>query len=217
MCSTCFPRSGLPADASLSSTGSSGASSPASTVLSKRYDFLPSVPPHFVTFAWRYLSLHSLFSLPGGRVHRRGLELVTRWLRPGFCRGDDRIYQVPGEPRLPVRHVQSTPAGLLAPDRYGAAAWPSVCEKRRLPRKVFRRSIAWLSDWLSTLRRAGYPSSTQDSLPAAGQALPDGRSTRKVPLKGFRAASFTSRPPFPSFAWRNHIDRRRHPCWQEWG
>jgi hypothetical protein len=82
MCSTCFPRPSLPTDASLSSTGSSGASSPASSVLSKRYDFLPLIPPRFVAFAWRYLSVHSLFSLPGGRVSRRGLELVTRYLHP---------------------------------------------------------------------------------------------------------------------------------------
>jgi len=78
MCSPCFPRSGLPAGAPLPSPGSSGASSPASAVLSKRYDFLPPVPPHFVAFAWRYLSVHSFGSLPGGRVRRRGLELVTR-------------------------------------------------------------------------------------------------------------------------------------------
>ena len=82
-----------------------------------------------------------------------------------------------------------TPAGLLAPDHYGAAAWPLVEQKQRLPRKVFRSSIAWLSDSLSTLRRTGYPAATQDSLPAAGQALPDGLSTRKVPTKGFKAAS----------------------------
>ena len=78
MCPTCFPRSGLPAGASLPSPGSSGASSPASAVLSKRYDFLPPVPPHFVAFAWRYLGVHSFCALPGGRVRRRGLELVTR-------------------------------------------------------------------------------------------------------------------------------------------
>ena len=84
MCSACFPRSSLPADASLPFTGSSGASSPASTVLSKRYDFLPPIPPHFVAFAWRYLRLHSFSSLPGGRVRRRSLELVTRYLRPGL-------------------------------------------------------------------------------------------------------------------------------------
>jgi hypothetical protein len=78
MCSTCFPRPGLPAGASLPSPGSSGASSPASAVLPKRYDFLPPVPPHFVAFAWRYLSVHSFCSLPGGRVRHQGLELVTR-------------------------------------------------------------------------------------------------------------------------------------------
>ena len=33
------------------------------------------------------------------------------------------------------------------------------------------------------------PPPTQDSLPAAGQALPDGLSTRKVPTKGFKVAS----------------------------
>jgi hypothetical protein len=55
MCSPCFPRPGLPAGASLPSPGSSGASSPASTVLSRHYDFLPPVPPHFVAFVWRYL------------------------------------------------------------------------------------------------------------------------------------------------------------------
>ena len=116
MCSTCFPRSSLPADASLPSTGSSGASSPASSVLSKRYDFLPSIPPHFVSFAWRYLHGHSFFSLPSRRVRCRGLELLSRYLRPGVCRGNDRISQVPGEPRLSVRSC-SVDAGRTAGTR----------------------------------------------------------------------------------------------------
>jgi hypothetical protein len=117
MCSACFPRSVLPADASLPSTGSLRGEFPASSVLSKRYDFLLPVSPHFVSFAWRYLGLHSLFSLPDGRVHRQGLELVTRYLQPGFSRGEGRTSQVPGEPqniRLPCS--KPTPAGLLAPD-----------------------------------------------------------------------------------------------------
>ena len=33
------------------------------------------------------------------------------------------------------------------------------------------------------------PSPTQDSLPAAGQALPDGTSTREAPTKGFKVVS----------------------------
>src|SRR5581483_3582786 len=99
MCSARFPDRACWVGASLSSAGSSEASSPASTVLSRRYDILPSVPPHFVSFAWRYLSFHSL---PGGRVCRRGLELSTRYLRPGLSRGDGGISQVPGEPPLSV-------------------------------------------------------------------------------------------------------------------
>ena len=120
-------------------------------------------------------ALHSFCSLLGGRVRRRGLELVDPVSPAGIVAeettGSPKFL---GNPNCPFAHVQSTPAGLLAPDHYGAAAWPLVCEKQRLPRKVFRRSIAWLSDSLSTLRSAGYPAPTQDSLPAAGQALPDG-------------------------------------------
>src|SRR5262245_12840998 len=197
MCSTCFPRSSLPADASLPSTGSSGASSPASSVLSKRYDFLPSIPPHFVAVVWRYLRVHSFFSLLDGRVCCRGLELLSRYLPPGVRRGNDRISQVPGEPRLSVRHVPSTPAGPRSPDHCGATTWPPVSEQRGLPRKVFRRSIAWLSDSLSTLRSAGCPRPTQDSLPAVGQTLLGGLSTRRVPKRGFRVST-TSHPPLPS-------------------
>src|SRR5262249_22475064 len=114
--------------------------------------------------------------------------------RPGFHGGDDRISQVPGEPRLSVRQVPSTPAGLRAPDPCGVAAWPLVSEQQRLPRKVFRRSIAWLSGSLSTLRSAGYPRPTQDSLPVVGQTLLDGLSTRRVPMRGFRVST-TSHPP----------------------
>ena len=79
-------------------------------------------------------------------------------------------------------------AGRTARTRpFSAAAWPLVCEQQRLPRKVFRRSMAWLSDSLSTLRRGRYLPTTQDSLPVASQALPEGLSTRKIPTKGFKA------------------------------
>ena len=174
-----------------------GSRSPASAVLSRRYDFLPPIPPHFVAFAWRYLSVHSFFSLPGGRVRRRGLELVTRYLRPGFSlRKRQDLPSSWGTPivRLHMfsRRRQDCWHQTITVQQHG----PWYREQQRLPRKVFRRSIAWLSDSLSTLRSAGYPDPTQDSLPAAGQALPDGLSTRRVPMKGFRAVSYIS-SPFP--------------------
>ena len=61
--------------------------------------------------------MHSLFSLPGGRVRRRGLELVTRYLQPGICRGANRV--LPSSWGIPIvrLHMNPTPAGLLAPDR----------------------------------------------------------------------------------------------------
>ncbi len=101
-----------------------------------------------------------------------------------------------------------TPAGLLTPDHYGATARPLDPQVQRLPHWVFRRPIAWLSDWLSTLRRADYSKPTQDSLPVAGQALPDGLSTHKIPMRGFKIVSLHLYPPLPSFAWRNGGDRR---------
>ncbi len=171
MCSACFPRLSLLTDASLSSTGSSRASSPASSVLSKRYDALP--PSRRTSFP--SLGGTSAFT----RSFRSPVDECTAeawsW-SPGisareYCRGNDRISQVPGEPQLSVCTCSHpTPAGLLAPDHHGAATWPLVCEKQRLPRKVFRRSIAWLSDWLSTLRSTGYsmcepPSSGQTERP----------------------------------------------------
>ena len=147
---------------------------------------MPFIPPRFVAFAWRYLSSHSLCLLHGGRVPHRGLELVTRSLRREFSEGTTRSLKFLRNPDCPFAHVQSTPAGSTTPDRYGAATWPLVAQWQRLPQLVFRRSIAWLSDWLSTLRRSSYPDTTQDSLPVAGQALPGGLSTRGTPLKGFR-------------------------------
>ena len=62
--------------------------------------------------------------------------------------------------------------------------------------KIFRGSIAWLSDLLSTYRVTVARLTAQGSLPAAGQALPDGLDTRRVPAKGFQLTS-CSLSPFP--------------------
>lgn len=72
-----------------------GGSSPASSVLSRRYDFLPPVPPRFVTFAWRYLGCTRLVrsstdewpSRPGvgnpvspaGILPRKRQDLASSW------------------------------------------------------------------------------------------------------------------------------------------
>ena len=147
-------------------------------------------------------------SLPSGRVNREGLELVTRYLQPGVRRGANRVLPSSWGTSIVRLHMFPSDAGRTAYTRpYGAAAWPLLIERQRLPQGVFRRSIAWLSDSLSTLRDVSYPGTTQDSLPVAGQALLDGLLTRKVPMKGFRVVDYIS-SSLPKLSWRNRSYRR---------
>ena len=147
--------------------------------------------------------LHSLILLPDGRVRRQGLELVVRYLQPEFRRGAKTGFsQVPGEPLSVCTCSKPTPAGLLAPDHKVQQRGPWSSKGKGSHDWVFRRSIAWLSDSLCTLRDANYSNTTQHSLPVAGQALLDGDHTRKVPMKGFKVENYIS-SPFPKLAWRN--------------
>src|SRR5262245_53973713 len=75
-----------------------GTRSPASQVLSRRYDFLPSITPRFVAFAWRYLGCTRSFRSradecaaqawswsPGGSNRewpRRRQDLPSSWRTP---------------------------------------------------------------------------------------------------------------------------------------
>ena len=139
--------------------------------------------------------LHSLCSLLDGRVRRQGLELVTRCLQPDVAEEatgspkflgnlNNPFARVPNRRRQDCLHQTNTvqQRGPWSSKGKGSHDW------------VFRRSIAWLSDSLSTLRSAGYPTTTQDSLPVASQALLDGVLTRKVPMKGFKVVIYISFP-----------------------
>ena len=81
----------------------------------------------------------------------------------------------PSNPRVPTpcswTPVRTDARQAIAACRHG----PRLCLQRRLPRhEIFRGSIARHWDSLFTLRSEGRPSTTQNSLPAAGQALPGG-------------------------------------------
>ena len=96
--------------------GPCGSSSPASSVLSRHCDFLPPIPPRFVSFTWRcHGSTH--FSLPPPlRAATSGLGLVTRYPRPGILPW--RRQDLPsswGTP-TPVCTWSPTPAGRCVPD-----------------------------------------------------------------------------------------------------
>ena len=141
--------------------------------------------------------MHSLLSLPGGRVRRQGLELVTRCLRPGFRRGATRVLPSSWGTTIVRLHMFQSDAGRTACTRpYSAAAWPLVIERQRLLRLGLStlNSMAFGLAVYASSRRL--PDTTQDSLPVAGQALLGGVLTRKVPMKGFRFVDYISFP-FP--------------------
>jgi hypothetical protein len=151
--------------------------------------------------------LHSLRSLLDGRVRRRSPELVTRCLRPGCCRGNDRISQVPGEPRLSVCACSNpTPAGLLAPDHYGAAALALGTTKAKAPTKGLSK--------LNSMAFGLAVYASQDGLPRHHARRTSGRwsgaTGRAFHSQGsverFQICILTSHSPFPSFAWRNVVD-----------
>jgi hypothetical protein len=150
--------------------------------------------------------LHSFSSLLDGRVRRRDLELVTRYLRPGWSEETTGSLKFLGNPNCPFAHVPNRRRqDCLHQTNTVQQRGPWSSKGKGSHDWVFRRSIAWLPDSLSTLRRVRYLTTTQDSLPVAGQALLNGLFTRKVPMKGFKVASLHSYPPFPSFLDANRV------------
>ena len=95
---------------------------------------LPAVHPTALRFLRLAVPrLHGSFAPPVYPVRPGGLELFARYLLPGSCRGDDRISQVPGVPRLSVCPCSSTPAGLLVPDQLRNSSVAPAVEKTKAP------------------------------------------------------------------------------------
>src|SRR5262245_19218218 len=205
MCSACFPRSVLPADASLPSTGSSGASSPASAVLSRRYDSLPPIPPHFVSFAWRYPRVHSFSSLPGGRVRRRGLELLTRSPVRELAEEEAGSPRFLGTPN--VRSPCSVDAGGTADTR--PLRWRSVAPgitKARAPTRGLSALNSMAFGLAVHASRCGLPT-PHAGLASSRWSGSTGRAFHPQgpdeSIQGVIDISSSS----PKLAWRNVIDR----------
>ena len=168
-----------------------GASSPASVVLwDAPTPCLPLAALRFLRLAIPHAT--PVLSLPAAQTSSRGPGVGNPvapagkdvWRGPGSLRflGDPlRLGPVLG-PRQDRAHQA----------RYGVAAWPPRVTKTRAPTsRRFRGSLAEPQRWLSTLRRVGRPTTTQDSLPVAGPSLSGrGLLTRRVPAKGFRDVSY---------------------------
>ncbi len=214
MCSASFPRSSPLADASLPSTGSSGASSPASTVLSKRYDFLPPLPPHFVAFAWRYLGGTRAVRSSGGRVRRQRPGVGHPVAPAGIYRGNDRSSQVPGEPRLSVCPCSVDSGGTVRarPLRRGSVALG--IRKAKAPTKGFSKLNCMAFGLAAGTVRSmvGFAVKVTPHHARLASGRWSGATGRAFHPQGsnerFQISFRSSRPPFPSFL-RNRIDRSR--------
>ena len=176
--------------------------SPASTVLSRRYDSRPPFPPRFVAFAWRYHPC-TLASFPAAwraTPRARGFCSPLRLPLSGSRVETTGPPTFLGNPFVPMP-CSPTPAEptcqAIATRRHGPR---SHHDEGSRVQSVFRGSITRLQHSLSTLRSPGYPGTTQDSLPVAGQLYRTGLATRRVPAKGFRMLLIHgNHPPFPSF------------------
>lgn len=161
---------------------------------------LPAAPPASLRFL-RFAVPPCASGFAPANVRRtiRGPGVVHRIPQTGLINGDDRTSQVPGGPHY-VRALLSDPGetSVLGHCRTSGVVFRLLDDVDSHDYQTFRGSITRPAHSLSTLRRVGYPTATQDSLPAAGQPYRAGLVTRWVPAKGFRS----SHPPSPSFAWR---------------
>ena len=113
----------------------------------------------------------------------------------GSLGGDDRVSQVPGKPQC-VHAPLSDPGGTLVRCRFAPEYCLPLLRQRRLPRlERFRGSITRPTRSLCTLRRAGYPTTTQHSVPAVGTLSRAGMNTRWVPMRSFRDVLTSSQSP----------------------
>ena len=128
---------------------------------------------------------------PAGNLPRRRQDLPSSWGTPIV-----RLHMFFDSGRTAgTRPLASTQRGPRIENNEGSLQL-SISELNSM---AFGLAVYASQDWL--------PSTTQDSLPAAGQALPDGLSTRRVPSKGFKAVSLHLIPL--SQAWLGAIPRTR--------
>ena len=125
----------------------------------KALRLLSPLPPHFVSFAWRYHG-NAPVSLSSPRTHGR----CRAWgFSPGTPTGNSSV-ETTGSPKflgnLNSRlHMFFDPGRPNAPNLSGTLAWPSLGKRRRRQRyNCFRGSLAWLSGLRPTFHDVGCPS-----------------------------------------------------------
>jgi len=174
-----------------------GSGSPASTVLSRRYDFLSSISRPLVSLVSRYRT-DGLSFLPRltERTSRQPLGVGNPVTPAGNSKWRQQDLSSSRETSMFRLHLSQRPrTARHSQTTRGGQCCPHAVHDEDADVGYFRGSIARLSDSLSTLRSAGYPDTTQDSLPAAGHALPGGL----VPTRSHRKVSYVDSTLQPTF------------------
>ena len=124
-----------------------------------------------------YRRAPAMISLPlrltGNRRARVLVERLT--LRAERTAGTDRPPRFLGNPKV-AAPTSKDPGGTALPGRYRRADAAPTCAHGRGSHDETNFGAEWAGSGhtLSTLRPAGRPARTQDSLPAVGQTLPGG-------------------------------------------
>src|SRR6516165_8789658 len=101
----------------------------------KHSDFLPPLPPCFVSFARRYRRCALGFVPAAARRYNCGPGVVHRNPHTGFIGGDDRTSQVPGEPHY-ERALLFDPGGTSALGHCRALMLPSAFPTASAPART---------------------------------------------------------------------------------
>ena len=126
-------------------------------------------------------------------------ELVFRFPSRKMSVETDGAPKFLGTPRVPWP-CSPTPAGSVTPGHRGVPTRSPRLTRARTPAMIFRGSIARPGHSLSTLRREGRPSTTQDSLPAAGQLCRAGFVNPQGSDERFPSSRLF---PLSQASWRN--------------
>ena len=151
--------------------------------------------------------MHLLLSLPGGRVRRQGLELVTRYLQPGLRRGANRVLPSSWGTTIVRLHMFQSDAGRTACTR------PLQCSSVAPERPTAEAPTKGLST-LNSMAFGLAVYASPDGLPAHDARLASGR------WSGATGRAFHPQDSAERFqicflhlillsqaSWRNHIGR----------
>jgi hypothetical protein len=165
-----FPPTGPSSGARLPSTGSPGTGSPASSVLLRRSDSPPTVPPCSVAIADGAAPVLPASLLSGRSTFPEARGLLSRFPSSRVPSGAEGVSQVPGEPTC-EHALALDPGGASAPGLYGASVLPSAISTASASANT---NISGLYPTACPLpvyaSPDGLPRPSQHSVPATGQA-----------------------------------------------